>query len=187
MPNYEELYYIARNKYYQAIDERNDIRRKTCELQERKNALSRELGEKQTVLSQIQQKKPLIQDALNKSKNISNDEFDMMKNGIQHISEEYKKIIASDKGVADISAIYSADITNTKTDLDSITSGLERILRELEDQETNAKNEVTRCNSELATVTTNLNHVGSEAAAQREINYYYAEMKEYELRWQSGE
>lgn len=187
MPNYEELYYIARGKYYQAIEERNTIRRNTSELQERKSTLFRELGEKQTALSQIQQNKALIQDALNKCRNILNDEFPMMKNDVQCTSEEYKKIITSDKGVVDLSAIYSADITNTNSNLNSIVSDMERILKEIEGQETIAQNDVASCNSELATVTTRLNNVGSEATAQRHINNYYAEMKEYQLRWQNGE
>lgn len=187
MPNYEELYYIARGKYYQAVEERNAIRRTTAELQGRKNTLSRELGEKQTALSQIQQKKALIQDALNKCRNVLNNEFPLMKNDIQCTSEEYKKIITSDKGVADLSAIYSADITNTNANLNSIVSDLERILREIEGQETTAQNEFASCNSELTTVATQLNNVGNEAAVQRQINNYFTEMKEYELRWQNGE
>ncbi|MBD5111519.1 MAG: hypothetical protein HDT42_03155 [Ruminococcaceae bacterium] len=187
MPNYEELYYIARGKYYQAVEERNAIRRTTAELQGRKNTLSRELGEKQTALSQIQQKKALIQDALNKCRNVLNNEFPLMKNDIQCISEEYKKIITSDKGVADLLTIYSADITNTNANLNSIVSDLERILREIEGQETTAQNDFASCNSELTTVTTQLNNVGNEAAVQRQINNYFTEMKEYELRWQNGE
>ena len=93
MPNYEELYYIARNNYYQAIENRNAIRRNTSELQGRKNALTRELSEKQASLSAIRQKKSLVQDALNKCRDILNNEFSTMKVDLTRTSEEYKKIV----------------------------------------------------------------------------------------------
>ena len=157
MPNYEELYYIARNNYYQAIENRNAIRRNTSELQGRKNAL------------------------------ILNNEFSTMKVDLTRTSEEYKKIISSDKGVADLSAIYSSDLSSTKSGLETIISDLERALRDLEGQETSAQNEVTRCSNDLSSVTSQLSNVGDEATAQRQINNYYTEMKEYELRWQNGE
>lgn len=186
MPNYEELYYIARNNYYQAIEDRNAIRRNTSELQSRKNALTRELSEKQASLSAIQQKKSLVQDALNKCRDIINNEFSVMKGDLARTSEEYKKIIFSDKGVADLALIYSTDLTSTKKGLESIVDDLERSLRELEGQETSAQNEVSRCNNELSIVTTQLSNAGDEAVAQRQINNYYTEMKEYERRWLMG-
>jgi len=187
MPNYEELYYIARNNYYQAIENRNAIRRNTSELQGRKNALTRELSEKQASLSAIRQKKSLVQDALNKCRDILNNEFSTMKVDLTRTSEEYKKIISSDKGVADLSTIYSSDLSSTKSGLETIISDLERALRDLEGQETSAQNEVTSCSNDLSSVTSQLSNVGDEAMAQRQINNYYTEMKEYELRWQNGE
>ena len=60
-------------------------------------------------------------------------------------------------------------------------------MRDLEGQETSAQNEVTRCSNDLSSVTSQLSNVGDEATAQRQINNYYTEMKEYELRWQNGE
>ncbi len=47
--------------------------------------------------------------------------------------------------------------------------------------------ELNNCNSELSTVTSKLNNVGSEASVQYRIDTYYTEMKEYEARWQNGE
>lgn len=187
MPNYEELYYIARNNYYQAIENRNTIRRNTSELQGRKSTLTRELGEKKAALSAVQQKKSLIQDALNKAKNILNNEFSTMKSDLTRTSEEYKKIITSDKGTADLLSIYSSDIASTKSGLETIISDLERALREIEGQETTAQTEVTNCSNELTSVTAQLSNVGDEAMAQRQINNYYTEMKEYETRWLNGD
>lgn len=57
MPNYEELCYIARNNYNRALENRNATRKNTSELQGEKTTLTRELGEKQSVLAAIQQKK----------------------------------------------------------------------------------------------------------------------------------
>lgn len=187
MPNYEELYYIARNKYTQAIEDRNTIIKNTSELQGRKKTITDELGEKQNALKAVQQKKKLVQDALDKGKDILNNEFTAMKEDLMCTSEEYKKNITSDKGVADLSAIYSSDITDTKRDLELIIFELDKNLGELEEQETDAKNAVKQCNEELASVSTQLSNVGSESSAQRQINNYYAEMKEYEIRWQNGE
>lgn len=186
MPNYEELYYIARNHYYEAIEERNTIRRRTSELQARKTTLTRQLREKQETLHKAQQKKALVQDALSKSKEILNSEFPAMKSDLLLTGEEYKKIITSDQGVADLSTIYADDLANTKSELESIISDHEQALRSLEEQETTAQTAVTSCSSELNSVTSQLKNVGSESAAQRKINNYYAEMMEYKIKWQNG-
>ena len=187
MPNYEELYNIARNKYNQAIENRNIIRRKTNELQGRKAALTRELGEKQAALTAIQQKRTLIQDALNKCRDILSNEFPAMKGDIQRTSNEYKKIITSDKGVADLSLIYASDINMTLNNLNSINTELEGVLRTLEEEEALAQKLVTDCNNELNSVISQLNNVGSVASAQRQVDNYYAEMKVYEIKWENGE
>lgn len=187
MPNYEELYYIARGKYNQAVEERNRIRNNTIELQSQKNRLTSLLAEKQSALKTIQDKKSLIQDALDKCRHILDDEYPKMKKDLQMTGEEYKKIITSDIGVADLELIYSTDFQSTMNDLNSIVTELNRILKNLESQETTAQNDLNSCNSELSTVTSKLNNVGSEASAQYKIDTYYAEMKEYEIRWQNGE
>lgn len=187
MPNYEELYYITRNKYNQAFEDRNAIRRNAAEFQEKKNALTRELSEKQSVLREIQQKKVIIQETLDKCKDVLSVEFPSMEKDIKSTSEEYKKIIVSDKGVADLFAIYSTDISDTKSNLISIITELERILRDTEEQEITAQHELNNCNNELSFVTGQLKSLGSEAAIQRQINNYYAEMKVYEFKWKNGE
>ena len=186
MPNYEEMYYIARNHYYEAIEERNAIRRRTSELQAQKATLTRQLGEKQEALTKVQEKKALVQDSLNKSKDVLDNEFPAMKSDLLLTGEEYKKIITSDQGVADLSTIYADDLANTKSELESIISDHERALRNLEEQETAAQNAVTSCSNELNSVTSQLNNVGSESAAQRKINNYYTEMMEYKNKWLNG-
>lgn len=187
MPNYEELYYIARNNYNRAIENRDAIRRNTSELQGKKTTLTRELGEKQSALAAIQQKKLLVQEALDKCKHIIENEFPAMKKDLQTTSDEYKKIISSDTGVADLSSIYSTDISSTDSNLDAVVTELQARIKELEGQEATAQTAVTNCSNELSTVTTQLNNVGSESSAQRQVNAYYTEMKEYELKWQNGE
>lgn len=187
MPNYEELYYIARNNYNRAIENRDAIRRNTSELQEKKTTLIRELSEKQAALTAIQQKKLLVQEALNKCKHILENEFSTMKKDLQTTSDEYKRIISSDTGVADLSSIYSTDISNTNSNLDAVITELQARIKELEGQEATAQTAVTNCSNELASVTTQLNNVGNESSAQQQVNAYYTEMKEYELKWQNGE
>ena len=110
-----------------------------------------------------------------------------MKKDLQTTSDEYKKIISSDTGVADLSSIYSTDISSTNSNLDAVITELQARIKELEGQEATAQTAVTNCSNELTSVTTQLNNVGSESAAQRQVNAYYTEMKEYELKWQNGE
>lgn len=187
MPNYEELYYIARNNYNRAIENRDAIRKNASELQGKKTTLTRELGEKQSALVAIQQKKLLVQEAFDKCKHILENEFPTMKKDLQTTSDEYKKIISSDTGVADLSSIYSTDISSTNSNLDAVITELQARIKELEGQEATAQTAVTNCSNELTSVTTQLNNVGSESSAQRQVNAYYTEMKEYELKWQNGE
>lgn len=187
MPNYEELYNIARNKYNQAIEDRNAIRKNTSELQGQKNTLTRELGEKQAALVAIQQKKLLIQEALKKCQSIIEAEYPSMKRDLQSSSDEFKRIISTDKGVADLFSIYSADISSTQSNLNSILSELTGLLSNFSEQERAAQTAVTTCSNNLASVSTQLNNVGSESEAQRRINNFYTEMKEYESRWLNGE
>lgn len=187
MPNYEELYNIARNKYNQAVENRNTIRRNSSELQTRKTTLTRELEEKTSALTAVQQKIALVQNALDKAKSILQNEFLSMRKDLQATSDEYKKIISSGNGVADLSLVYADDITNTQNNLNTIISELERLYRTLESEESQMKKAVTDCSTELSSVTSQLRNVGSESAAQRQINNYYTEMKEYETKWMNGE
>lgn len=187
MPNYEELYNVTRNKYNQALEYRNAIRRNMAELQGKKNVLTHELGEKQFILSRVQQKKVIVQETLGKCKDVLNVEFLAMEKDIKCTSDEYKKIIKSDKGVVDLYSVYSADISDTKSNLTIILTELERILRDTEEQEITAQHEVINCSNELTSVTGQLKNLGNEAAIQRQINNYYAEMKVYEFKWQNGE
>ena len=187
MPNYEQLYYLARSKYYQAIEDRNTAQRRASELQARKNTLSRELTEKQSALSAVQQKKAMIQETLDTCNSILNNEFPAMKNDLNQTSEEYRKIIESDQGVADLAAIYASDVTDTKSRLDAAGADLNRILKELEEQASTIQKEITDRNNELASVSSQLRTVGDVNALQCKINNYYTEMKEYERRWQNGE
>jgi chromosome segregation ATPase len=187
MPSYEELYYIARNKYEQAIEDKNAIQQKTNQLEGEKSSLTRELAEKKTALADVQKKITLIQDALDKGKCTLDDEFASMKSDIQTTSEEYKKIITASIGVADLQSIYASDIQSTLNNLNSIISELSNQLQTLQEQENTAQKAVNDCDTNLQNVTSQLNNVGDVSAAQRSINNYYAEMKEYEVRWQNEE
>ena len=105
----------------------------------------------------------------------------------QNTSNEYKKIISSDKGVADIHSIYSSDIQSTQNDLNSILSDLSQKRKNLEEQVNTAQQAVNNCSNELNTVSNQLNNVGSEYYAQMQANNYYAQMQEYRRRWLNGE
>ena len=187
MPDYEELYYIARNKYHQAIEDRNVFRRNMDEWQGERTVLIWELEQKQSALSVIRNNIMLFQEAISECRNILNNEFCDMKKNIQDTSIEYKKIFKSDYGVADIQLIYSSEITNTQADLNAVCSELDKKIKELENKEMEANRAVNDCSSALNRVISNINHAGSEAAVQNRINNFYTEMKEYEFRWLNGD
>ena len=186
MPNYEELYYTARNKYYQAIESRNAIQRTTSELQGRRSGLINELNQRNAHLRDSRRKLALLQDAENKCRAILNNEFETMKKHIQRTAEEYKRILSSDRGVADIQEIYSDDINSTQSDLNTVLQELERKRREMEDEVSNAQQSVDSCSGELNDVSHQLNNVGDVRYAQSQINNYYAQMKEYQRKWECG-
>lgn len=186
MPNYEELYYTARNKYYQAIETRNAIQRTTSELQGRRSGLINELNQRNAHLRDSKRKLALLQDAENKCRAILNNEFETMKKHIQRTAEEYKKILSSDRGVADIQEIYSDDINSTQIDLNTVLQELERKKREMEEEVSNAQQSVDICSGELNEVSHQLNNVGDVRYAQSQINNYYVQMKEYQRKWECG-
>ncbi len=186
MPNYEELYYTARNKYYQAIETRNAIQITSSQLQERKFGLINELNQRNAQLKDSRQKLALLQGAENKCREILNNEFETMKKHIQRTAEEYKRILSSDKGVADIQEIYSNDINSTQSDLNTVLQELERKRREMEEEVTAAQQSVDSCNGELNDISHQLNNVGDVRYAQSQVNSYYAQMKEYQRKWECG-
>lgn len=186
MPNFEELYYTARNKYYQAIEAKNNIQRRTSELQGRKSGLISELGQRSTHLRDAKRKLALLQDAENKCRAILNDEFETMRKNIQRTAEEYKKIISSDKGVADIQEIYNEDINSTQNDLNAVLQELERKRKDAENEVAGAQQSLDQCNNELNDVSRQLSNTGSVWYAQSQVNNYFAQMKEYQRKWENG-
>ncbi|HRR75317.1 MAG: hypothetical protein IJK31_00515 [Ruminococcus sp.] len=187
MPNYEELYYIARSNYYQAVDNLNSIRSRRSELMTRKNQLSSELSDKEADLRLANDKRELVENALTKARSVSTGEFATMKTNLEDASDEYKALISADTGVADIWSIYSDDITSTQNDLSCIIGDLEAKMNIVNEQVEYAESEVNRVSNELTAVENDLANVGDEGYAQSQVNSYYGEMKEYEQRWQNGE
>jgi len=187
MANYEELYNIAKGKYNSAISERDYIRRKTAELNGKKDALKKELSTKTSELNVIKHKLVLVRDAYNKCNDILKEEFPDMKKDLVNTGDEYKKIITSDKGVADLSSIYSTDLTNTKDNLDSISTDLGKSIKELEGEETKTQKAIDNCNTQISSIKTQINNLGSASAAQKRADIYYSEMKDYEKKWLNGD
>lgn len=187
MPNYEELYYNARSKYYSALEEKNSIRRKTSELQGKKSTLTQTLNRKNSELSALKHKVQLVQEAENKCESVKNNEFQTMKRDIGYLSDEFKKIVSSDKGTADIQSVYSSDIQNSQNDLENILLDLKNKRKDLQDKVNTTQQEVNKCSNELSSVNRELSCVGSESYAQSRANCYYAQMKEYERKWHNGE
>jgi len=186
VPNYEELYYSAKNKYYRALEDKNNIRRKTSELQGKKSTLTQKINQKSSELTALKHKVQLVQEAEEKCASVKDNEFQTMKRDVQYLSNEYKKIINSDKGVADIQSVYSSDIQNTQSDLENILLDLRNKRKDLENKVNTAQQELNNYNSELSSVNREMSSVGSEYYAQQQANCYYSQMKEYERKWKNG-
>lgn len=186
MPNYEECYYTARNKYYEAIETRNNIRLKTADLQSSRRRLNSELNQQKTNLRKEKNKLSIVQKAEDKCRKILDNEFEKMKNGVQKASDEYQKIIKSDSGVANIQQIYSEDINKTNNDLQTILQELGRVRQKVEEDIEAVNNAINNSKNELNNVKHELNNTGSYYDAQRQVNSYYYQMKYYQRKWQNG-
>lgn len=184
MPNYEELYYTAKNKYNQAVENVNYIRHTSSELQNQRNNLSRELNQKKDMLVQESNKLSVVQDAEKKCSSIISNEFSVMKTSIQKLSEEYKKVISSDMGVTDIGNIYQEDINKTDSDLNGTLHELQQAKIKLEEQISSLKKDINNCSNELNDTNRRLNSLGSSTYAQFQVGFYYAQMKEYQKKWE---
>lgn len=187
MPDYEELYNDAKQKYFNAIDERDTLRKNKKNLEQQQSQLSKELNQKQNNLNNAQGKKKLIKEALDKCKNILENEFKEVKNNIGSASKEYLKIISADTKVADINSIYDSDFKKTENALSNIKTDLNSKLKTLETEEQKANKEVSDCQNKLNSVNTSLKNVGDEWYANRKVDSCYTQMKTYEQKWLNGE
>ena len=187
MPNYEEMYYISKRNYENAVNEKNMIRIKASELNGEKSRLTKELDEKNKALADIRNKLDAARKTHDKCNKIINGEYEDMKKDLFQTGTEYKAIFQTDKGVADLSLIYSQDIINTYNDLNNISESLGRSIAQLEADEQIFKNAVDQCSQNLDNVNAQMNNLNDEAAAQKISEKYYVEMQEYKMRWQNGE
>lgn len=183
MPNYEELYYIAKKNYFQAVEERDSLRRTVSDLQQICNNLCRELTQKQDYLKTVQQKKDSVQSALDKCQSIISQEFETMQKNLISAGDEYMKFISADSQVANLSDIYSEDLRLTKTALENTKDTLQKQIRKLLSDETEASQAVSDSESRLANIKNQIRNCDTNAANNR-VNYYYSEMKTYERKWQ---
>ena len=85
MANYEELYYSARNKYNRAIDNRDSSYRRARDLENQRTNLNNQLSENISQLNNIREKKSKLQDALNKSREVLNNQYYENVSGMLHV------------------------------------------------------------------------------------------------------
>ncbi len=187
MPNYEEMYYISKRNYENAVSEKNMIRSKASELNGEKSKLIKELDEKNKALADIKNKLVVVRAAHDKCIEIINGEFEGMKKDLNQTGTEFKEIFQTDEGVADLSEIYSEDITNTNNDLNNISESLKRSIKQLEADEQAFQNAVNQYSQNLNSVNAKIKNLGDDVSAQKRAETYYVEMQEYKKRWQNGE
>lgn len=190
MPNYEELYYAARNKFNSAVNSRNEARKKKNAWTSQKNAKYRELATHKASLLKNAGKKALLESAAKKCASIlaSDGPFLQMKTNLGRARDEYIAILESDEGVADIYAIYEDDINRTEGDLDKIHQEIQSKLNACIDQETYLNSTITKTEDAISTLTSNVKKAeADEAYAQRQVNTYYTTMQEYKRKWENGE
>lgn len=183
MPNYEELYNIAKQKYNNAVSSKNALQSKLNSLNNQKNSLLLSLETKKDNLLKIQEKKAKVVCVLSKVDSILDKEYSVMKSRVELAGSDYIEVINVGVGnVANLSGIYDSDFTSTKTNLDSIRSEFQSIKNTLDTQEQEAQTAVNNCKSEIDSVNSQINNAGSISTAQWYVNMYYSEMKEYERR-----
>ena len=187
MPNYEEMYYISKRNYENAVNEKNRIHSRSSELNGEKSRLAKELDEKNKALADIKNKLNAARKAHEKCNKIINGEYEDMKKELVQTGTEYKAIFQTDKGVADLSLIYSQDIINTYNDLNNISESLGRSIAQLEADEQAFQTAINQCSQDLKNVEAQMKNLNDEAAAQKVSEKYYVEMQEYKMRWQNGE
>lgn len=188
MPNYEELYNIAKAKYRDAVDERDNVMRKVNDLQNKKKELEVQYGQKEESLKNVRKKLNLVQKALDKCKSIINDgKISDMKKSLADAGEAYKNVISADSNVADIEKIYSDDVGSVERSVNAVKLDLENIIRNIKDEEQNAAGDLNRCKTDLDNVSTELYKSPSKYELDRRVDNYYAEMKFYEKKWLEGE
>ena len=188
MANYEELYYSARNKYNRAIDNRDSSVRRSRELESQKSQLNNQLSENISLLNNIREKKSKLQDALNKSRSVLNDQFYAMQRAIIDAGSQYRGSFQSDMGTADLAAIYESDFSATKNELETAVSTLETAISNIEEKETQADTSVNNCKNDISSVEAQIRTANNDADSyQCMANSYYAEMKQYETKWLNGE
>ncbi|MBQ2604963.1 MAG: hypothetical protein VZR27_05225 [Acutalibacteraceae bacterium] len=188
MANYEELYYSARNKYNRAIDNRDSSYRRARDLENQRTNLNNQLSENISQLNNIREKKSKLQDALNKSREVLNNQYYEMQKAMTDAGGEYRKSFHSDMGTADLAEIYRNDFSATKNDLETTISTLQTAVNNAEQNESQANNSVNNCRNNIYNVEAQLRTANSDADAyQRMANSYYVEMKQYEAKWLNGE
>lgn len=182
MEDYEESYYQAKRKYNQAVEQMNNNSRMRTELNQSKKELLNERGQKEESLRKTKQNIILLKDAEDRCRQILDSEFQNMKNSINTVSMEYRRILNSDTGVADISEIYSSDITATYNDLNNILEELSNRRAAFEDTANTQQNELNNCNGRIDDVERQLNNLEDYNQLRRQAQRYENEMYEYKRK-----
>jgi chromosome segregation ATPase len=185
MPDYESLYYSAKNHYDDALDYRYTLQNEISDLENSKRSYENDLDNKQDQLTALKNKKSLIKDALKNAKQIESDEFSDMKSSIKTAGSAYKTFVVTDSTAADLESIYSSDVTTSKSNLDTVITNFEKYNKDYDDKIDDKKREIKQCKENLSNVKSKLRSKYSDQASNnRSIDYYYAEMQHYKKKWQ---
>ena len=187
MSDCEELYYYCRGKYNDAVENktRQEIICSDCE---------RDIARLSTDVDTLRAQKResdrnigLLEFAETKCRSILEQSFARMTAALSEASGEYRKIFSSDTSTADLSAIYSDDITCTKQDLEYILGELMNKKRTLQADSDDFQRQIDNNSSALEDARRNLSQArGEKNTYFRQEVHYRTEMEYYFKKWMAG-
>ena len=181
MVNYEEIYNTAKKNFSAAVEDRNVIRKEIAGLEEGNIQLKKMITELQESLENVTKREALLNDAKLTCEKILNPtgELEITKHWIKETDLEYKSMLESDLGVADIQTIYNYNSAGYETKID-LEKSLEIIRKFCEECSTEKKDFNTSLQKVNSAYYENNKKISvltvKETDIQRKINYFYGEM-----------
>lgn len=188
MVNYEEIYNTAKKNFYAAVEDRNVIRKEIAGLEESNIQLKKMIAELQESLEKMTKREALLNDTKYACEKILNPagEFEITKHWITETDSEYKSILESDFGVADIQTIYGYNSAGyeTKIDLEKSLEILKKLCEDCLTEKNDFNSNLQKANSTYYENNRKISTlIVKENEIQRKINYFYGEMTVATRKW----
>lgn len=187
MSDCEESYYYYREKYNDAVENRTHQERICSECEMDIARLSTDVDTLRAQKRELERNIGLLEFAETKCRSILEQPFARMTAALSEASEEYRKIFSSDTSVADLSAIYSDDITCTKQDLEYILAELANKKSTFQTESDNCQRQIDNEGRELDDARRKLSQArGEKNTYLRQEAHYNTQMEYYYKKWMAG-